>query len=134
MALVLTALLGGCSSEGSRYSRRVEDDFFCLEMKRLNCAIAESYVLHAGDTIRVELVQNAGELSISIGQENREPIYEGRNPQISSFQVHVPEDGEYVFSVSGKQAKGSIIFHINAPHDGSHGVYFPFCYKTDTLA
>lgn len=131
-ALVLTALLGSCSSEGSRYSHRVEEDFFFLEMERLNCTIAETYSLHAGDTIQVELAQNAGELSISIGQENREPIYEGRNPALCSFQVTVPESGEYTFSVSGKHAEGTIFFQINPPYDSSNAEVLRIAYKTDT--
>lgn len=130
--LALIILLGGCSRNSSLYSRNVEEDFFSLDMEELNCIITESYFLRAGDIIRVELTQNAGELSVSIGQENREPIYQGRNPELSSFQVTVPESGEYVFAVSGKHVEGTISFQINPPYDSNHGVVFCIAYKTDT--
>ncbi len=100
-------------SNGSRYSRNVEENFFSLGMEQLNGTIAEPYALEKGDAIVVNVVRISGELAISIGQENREPIYEGRNPELGGFQVTVPEDGTYFLSVSGKHAEGSISFQIN---------------------
>ena len=100
--------------DGSTYDRRAEKDFFSLEMKPLNCPLSEPYALHAGDTIQVEIDLRAGELSISIGQEGKAPVYEGHNPDLTSFRVTIPEDGTYSLSVSGKQAKGSISFRISS--------------------
>ena len=108
-ALLLPRLL---PSQESRYTRRVEADFFSLGMERLNCTIAEPFSLHKNDTIDVGVVRVSGDLTITIGQENREPIYQGRNPQLGSFRVTVPEDGSYLLSVSGKQTQGSISFQI----------------------
>ena len=116
--LLLLALLlwPGIRSLGeSRYSRRVEEDFFFLRLERLNTTIAEAFPLKAGDAIEVTITRISGELSVSIGQENREPIYTGRNPELGSFYVTVPEDGIYLLSVSGKQAEGSISFQIRHP-------------------
>lgn len=101
-------------SQESRYTRRVEEDFFSLGMEPLNCTIAEPFCLHAGDTIDVSVDRASGDLAITIGQENREPIYEGRNPQLGTFRVTVPEDGSYLLSVTGKQAQGRVCFQINA--------------------
>lgn len=99
-------------SNDSRYSRKVEEDFFSLGMERLNCTIEEPFSLKEGDSIDVTVVRVSGELSISIGEKDREPIYEGKNPELSSFRVSIPEDGDYLLSVSGKQAEGSISFQI----------------------
>ena len=110
-AMLLPRLL---PSQESRYTRRVEEDFFSLGMEQLNCTVAEPFTLQKGDTIDVSVDRVSGELAITIGQENRQPIYEGRNPQLGSFRVTVPEDGGYLLSVSGKQAQGSISFQINA--------------------
>lgn len=96
----------------SRYSRKVEEDLFSLGMERLNCTIAESFSLDAGDTIDVSVVRISGGLSVSIGVEDHEPIYTGTDP-VSSFRVTVPEGGDYLFSVTGKQAEGSVSFQIN---------------------
>lgn len=105
------------SSDESRYSRKVEENLFSLGMERLNCTIAESFSLHEGDTIDVSVVRISGELSISIAQKDRKPIYEGKNPELDSFRITVPEDGDYLLSVSGKQAEGSISFQINRTED-----------------
>lgn len=101
------------SSGGSLYSRRVEEDFFSLSMERLNCTIEEPFSLNRGDAVDVRIVRVSGELTVSIGEKDREPVYEGRNPGLNSFRVIIPEDGEYFLSVSGKQAEGSISFQID---------------------
>lgn len=115
--LALLFLPGIRQANGSQYSRQVEEDLFSLGMERLNGTIAEPFSLKEGDTIDVSVVRISGRLSISIGQENREPIYEGTNPELGSFRVTVPEDGVYLLSVSGKQAEGSISFQINRTSD-----------------
>lgn len=116
LVVLLTAMLLPwlLPTQESRYTRRVEEDFFSLGMEPLNCTIAESFCLQKGDTIDVSVDRVSGELEITIGQELREPIYEGRNPQLGSFRVTVPEDGSYLLSVTGKQAQGNISFQINA--------------------
>lgn len=110
-AMLLPRLL---PTQESRYTRRVEEDFFSLGMEPLNCTIAEFFRLHQGDTIDVSVDRASGDLAITIGQEDRQPIYEGRNPQLGSFRVTVPEDGGYLLSVTGKQAQGNVSFQINA--------------------
>ncbi|MDD6018651.1 MAG: hypothetical protein PUC03_07190 [Clostridiales bacterium] len=97
-------------SNGSRYSRKVEDDFFSPDMERLNCTIEKPFSLKEGDSVDVSIVRVSGELTISIGKKGFEPIYEGRNPEPSSFWVTISEDGDHYLSVSGKQAEGSISF------------------------
>ena len=116
LVVLLTAMLLPwlLPTQESRYTRRVEEDFFSLGMEPLNCTIAELFRLHQGDTIDVSVDQASGDLAITIGQEDRQPIYEGRNPQLGSFRVTVPEDGGYLLSVTGKQAQGNISFQINA--------------------
>ena len=111
--LALGILPGIWPSNDSRYSRKVEKDFFSLGMELLNCTVAEPFSLHKGDAIAVRIVRVSGELTISIGEQDREPVYEGRNPELRSFRVSIPEDGEYLLSVSGKQAEGSISFQIH---------------------
>lgn len=113
----LTILPKILPSAESRYSRRVEEDFFSLGMEQLNCTVAESFSLQVGDTIGVSIIHISGELLLSVGQENREPVYTGRNPGLGSFQVTIPEAGDYLISVSGKHAEGSISFQISRAAD-----------------
>ena len=116
-ALVMLLALGFLPrilpSNGSRYSRKVEDDFFSPDMERLNRTIEKPFSLKEGDSVDVGIVRVSGELTISIGKKGFEPIYEGRNPELSSFRVTISEDGDYYLSVSGKHAEGSISFQID---------------------
>lgn len=104
---------GFCRPTDPRYSRKVEEDFFSPDMERLNCTIEEPFSLKEGDSVDVSIVRVSGELTISIGKKGFEPIYEGRNPELSSFRVTISENGDYYLSVSGKQAEGSISFQID---------------------
>lgn len=119
LALVLAGLIltKAWNDGGSRFSRRAEADVYALELTKLNTTLAEPYALQAGDTIDVSFVCTSGELVLSIGQENWEPVYEGRNPDLSTFRVTIPEDGTYLLSVSGTRAVGSVSFRINRSAD-----------------
>lgn len=112
-ALVMAAVfLPPLKNGGSTFSRQAEADFFAIEMKPLSSALEESYRLRRGDAIEVSLTRTGGEVSIAIGQKGQTPIYEGRNPALTSFLVTVPEDGDYIITVTGKEARGSITFRI----------------------
>lgn len=100
------------SSTDSSFTRKVESDSFSLGMERLNDTLWETFYLQTGDTIDVDVVHISGELCISIGQKNQEPVYEGNNPELNHFQVNITNSGDYTISVTGKQAEGSISFHI----------------------
>ena len=52
-----------------------QEELTCEEIReRLNRTIAEPFPLHKGDTIDVRVVRISGELTISIGEKDREPI------------------------------------------------------------
>lgn len=116
LRVVAAALLGlclvSCTYEGSFYKKTVADDSYVLELQGLNDTLTEEYVLCKGDTISVEVGGLSGELELVIGRENAEPIYEGSNITIPSFELTVPEDGAYLFTVTGRSAVGHLSFYI----------------------
>lgn len=114
VAALLCLCLVSCTYdyEGSFYGRVVEDDSYVLELQGLNDTVTEEYVLCKGDTISVKISRLSGELELVIGRENAEPIYEGSDITISSFELTVPEDGAYFFAVTGKGAVGRLSFEI----------------------
>lgn len=97
----------------SRFTRILEADQFFLDMKPLNTTLTETFSLRAGDSVTVEISRLSGDVSLSIGQRDCPPIYEGRNPDLSSFQVAIPEDGEYLFTLTGAHAQGSVSLLMN---------------------
>lgn len=110
LALMIFSVI--LSSDGSRYSCRVEEDLFSLDMDSFSGTGAETFYLREGDSIDVSAVRISGELSIVIGQVGRQPVYEGNGRGPDSFRVTIQEDGNYLISVSGRHAEGSISFQI----------------------
>lgn len=98
----------------SKFSRQVDDNRFFVEFYPLNGELTESFSLREGDVIEVCIIRNKGQLKVVIGQQGKEPIYEG-NDFSGSFQVNVPEDGSYTITVSGKKADGSADFKMLSP-------------------
>lgn len=98
---------------GSQVTRNTSDGRFSLGFAPLNHTETETFALEQGDAIEVSLVVVRGRLRIAIGQDGQEPIYEGTNTALRSFQVTVPEDGVYTITVAGRQAEGSLSFQIH---------------------
>ena len=74
-------------------------------MESMNETRKGIYTLTKGDAIDVSVVFIAGDLDVSIMDSNGTTIYEGHNPELSNFQVNIPESGDYIISVTGKQAE-----------------------------
>lgn len=100
--------------KGSQFSKRVDNDCFSMGFYPLNSSETEVFELQKDNVIDVSLVVVKGSLDIDIGQEGKDPIYEGHCVELDSFQVTVPEDGTYFITVSGQKAEGSISFQIHS--------------------
>lgn len=96
----------------SECTRTVEETGFSLGFSPLNGSQSETFSLMEGDRIEVSLVRMSGRLSVSIGQAEKTPVYQGNDMELSSFQVSIPEDGDYLLTVTGKRAEGSVSFRI----------------------
>ena len=116
--LILSPLF---SETESQLSRRADDNCFAMGFYPLNSSETEAFELQKGDVIDVSLVVMKGSLDIVIGQDGKEPIYEGNRVELDSFQVTVPEDGTYFITVFGQKAEGSISFQIHSQSTGSAG-------------
>lgn len=114
LALCTAAIALGClcAGEGSNFSRRVEENLYQVEMNPLNDTLQEAFSLRQGDAVKVCVSLDSGELDLLIGQRGQQPVYEGHNPEASAFQVAVSDEGEYLFSVTGRHARGSVSFQI----------------------
>lgn len=100
------------SNTESRCTVKVEDDLFSIGMGSMNESRSESFHLEEGASVAVYVVHLDGELDIYITDSNGTVIYEGHNPEMGSFTVNVTESDQYTMTVGGKQAEGSISFHI----------------------
>ena len=98
--------------DGSEFCQNIGENRFSMSFYPLNCAQSVSFHLEKGDKIETSLVRAAGRLAVFIGQEGKTPVYQGNDMELSSFQVEIPEEGDYLLTVKGKRAEGSISFEI----------------------
>ena len=70
----------------------------------------ESYVISAckEDVFVVNLRIDRGRVDFIIGMDGEASIYKGDNIETGTFEVIVPEDGEYRITVNAKRASGFI--------------------------
>lgn len=108
LVLVMGILCTACASVSYNGSRMGNDSQLNMEFKMFNTTDSQDLKLTKGDIVRFEIVNQSGDISISLGQEGKPPIYEGRRLPTSVFQVSVEENGTYTVFVTGRRAKGSV--------------------------
>lgn len=79
-----------------------------IEFQTLNTAQTQEIDLKSGDTVRFDVTRESGQIDIAFGIKDASPDYEGKSVESSSFTVTVHEDGRYILTVTGADAKGSV--------------------------
>ena len=79
-----------------------------IEFQTLNTAQTQEIDLKSGDTVRFDVTRESGRIDIAFGLKDASPDYEGKSVESSSFTVTVHEDGRYILTVTGADAKGSV--------------------------
>lgn len=97
----------------SVYSVSESTDGFTIVAKQLNTRVVMEYDLKEGDIVAVTHVYVGGEIFISIGEEDKTPVFYGNSyGEMGDFTVGIPEDGRYRIECSGRRMKGLIRFVI----------------------
>ena len=100
-------------SRRSVYSVSESTDGFTIVAKQLNTRVVMEYDLKEGDIVAVSHVYISGEIFISIGEEDKTPVFFGNSyGEMGDFTVGIPEDGRYRIECSGRKMKGLIRFAI----------------------
>ncbi len=94
--------------KSSIYESVADPSCFSVTAEALNTTVQETYSLHRGDTIIVSYLRTSGTLALRICKDAQAPIYEGTNPDLSTFHVTIPMDGDYTIAISGKDGQGKI--------------------------
>lgn len=102
LAVIFILTACGAYFEGSRMGNNSQ---FILTYNILNTTDSQLLTLKAGDIVEVEIVNNAGRLSVTVQKEDDEPIYQNENVPTSTFEIEIKEDGIYKFTVTGKKIK-----------------------------
>lgn len=81
-----------------------------MEYSILNTSDKRNLSLVAGDIIDAEVVSESGSVAIKVENSERDLIYTETDVPTSDFEIVIPEDGTYTFTVTGQNAKGSVSF------------------------
>ena len=86
---------------------------FYLRFNVLNTEDTEILTLREGDALRVSWLIESGSVDILIGMKGEAPHYQAKgrgNGDAASFDLTVPQTGEYTITVTGRNARGWISF------------------------
>lgn len=86
---------------------------FYLRFNVLNTTDSQSMTFQEGDTLHVSWLIESGSVNVLIAMDGETPIYQangrGKGDE-ASFDLTVPQTGDYTVTVAGKNAKGWMRF------------------------
>lgn len=107
---VVSAACGMDENAVFRGSKTGDENHFDIDFEMLNSAYGHELVMEEGEGIEVSIKKESGEISVLIQQGSHEPVYQGDGVQDGEFVVLISETGTYTVSVTGKKAKGHVVF------------------------
>ena len=102
-----TFLREGSMFKGS-YHRNFDE--LILEYETLNTTLTWSVDLSEGDSLAVDLVVDAGDLSVLIEDEEGNVFYQNDNAETGAFDLEVAESSQYTVTVVGIKTQGKASF------------------------
>lgn len=108
LLLVSMLLFNACSEETFDGSRTGNENQFIISYDIFTGSDSQTLPLKADDVLWVEVISEKGSINLEIKEQDSKAVYTGTDMPDSSFRVTVPQDGDYIISVIGKKAKGSV--------------------------
>lgn len=106
--LLLALCLGGCDEEIFSGSRKVDDSSYQIDFEMLNGERTQVLSFQEGDELKVDITRIKGSIKLSLTSTAGQEIYSGDCSITTNFTIRVPKTGEYVVSIVGKKAQGSV--------------------------
>lgn len=91
-------------------SRASDEEHFDIDFEILNGTYTHDLVMNEGDSIALTIEKESGSISLLIQKESKDAIYRGDDVEAGTFEVVISEAGTYTLSVTGKKAKGHVVF------------------------
>ena len=107
--VLFITLLTACSPEFNGSSTG-NDTQFIMEYSILNKSDYRNMTLKSSDIINTSIVSDSGSVSIEVENSKGEIIYSDEDIPTSDFEIAIPQDDTYKFTVTGHNAKGSVKF------------------------
>ena len=107
--LVFTAC-GLCNKAAFVGNEIADTDFYDVDFEQMNSAHSHNIDMDAGESIKVKIISKSGKISVQIYNEDDQSVYKGDDVTDAEFEIQINEKGTYRLCVSGKDAKGHVIF------------------------
>ena len=109
MILVFTAC--GLCNKATFIGDEISDtDFYDIAFEQMNSTHFHNIDMDAGESIKVKIISKSGKISVQIYNEDDQSVYKGDDVTDAEFEMQINEKGTYRLYVSGKDAKGHVIF------------------------
>ena len=109
MILVFTAC--GLCNKATFIGDEISDtDFYDIAFEQMNSTHSHNIDMDAGESIKVKIISKSGKISVQIYNEDDQSVYKGDDVTDAEFEIKIKEKGTYRLCVSGKDAKGHVIF------------------------
>lgn len=108
LVVVFLVLFTACSKVTFEGSKSANENQLKMEYSTFTGTDNHTMTLQRGEKLSVEVVSEKGSIGLDIEKQGGDGIYLGTQLPTSSFSVSILEDGDYIVSVKGEKAQGSI--------------------------
>ena len=108
--IVVFTACGLCNKPAFVGNEIADTDFYDVDFERMNSTHSHNIDMDAGESIKVKIIRKSGKISVQIYNEDDQPVYRGDDVTDAEFEIQINEKGTYRLGVSGKDAKGHVIF------------------------
>lgn len=111
--IMMAVILCGCADNANAKfngSLTSDEEHFDIDFEILNGTYEHDLFLKEGESIAVSIEKESGSISLSVQDEDGESVYQGDDVEAGAFEVGIKETGTYTLCVSGKKARGHVVF------------------------
>lgn len=87
-----------------------DTDFYDVDFEQMHSTHFHNIDMDAGESIKVKIISKSGKIFVQIYNEDDQSVYKGDDVTDAEFEIKIKEKGTYRLCVSGKDAKGHVIF------------------------
>ena len=87
-----------------------DTDFYDVDFEQMHSTHFHNIDMDAGESIKVKIISKSDKISVQIYNEDDQSVYKGDDVTDAEFEIKIKEKGTYRLCVSGKDAKGHVIF------------------------
>lgn len=111
--IIMAVSLCACgSNDNAKFngSKTGDAQHFDIDFDILNTTYTHELVMEEGESIEISIEKESGSISLLVQMESEDSVYQGDDVDTGEFEVIISEAGTYTLSVTGKKAKGHVVF------------------------